>query len=196
MMKLIYKSVDEFLEDFLKQNYKAVVMSGLPGSGKSTVATKISNDGGYEYISSDEARVEVMKLTKGKYSKGASEYLSYREKVYEFIRDEGCKEIENGKKLVFDATYLNDERVKLLERLRDSGLKSGDLILVYVEGGDKEAIRKRILKKPGKNGDGRSWEEAWEVAYDWFVESLVKGLITKPIGDELGFKLVIVENQI
>jgi len=193
-MRNVYIGFDELLNDLIEVDYRAIVMCGLPGSGKSYLGEKLQDEYGWKYLSSDQSRVEILKLTVGKFAK-SSEYVNYKSKVYEYMRKVGGESLKNGRKVVFDATHLNEQREILLDYLMEEiGLKEEEVLIVYVDAGDKENVRKRFEVKEGKNADGRSWVERWETAYDFFLDGIESGEITIPKDLEKGAQVVWVQN--
>lgn len=193
-MKQSYADFESLLQDFSERVYKAVVLVGLPGSGKSTLAEKLASKFEMAHLSSDKARVEILKINRAKFSRGAKEYLAYKDKVYEFIRKWGSELLESGKRVIFDATHINEQRAILLQHLQNKGWR--EVVVIYVDGGDKDKVRERIKRKSGKNEDGRTWEEAWETAYNYFADQIERGIIKIPSGEENGYKVVMVRNYL
>jgi predicted kinase len=102
--------------------------------------------------------------------------------------------VKQGRKVVLDATHLNEQRKIVLDIFRKEGLWNNELMLIYVDGGKKERIKRRLARKEGKNADGRSWVEAWETAYDYFTERIKAGKIRVPRIEEEGYPVVWVKN--
>lgn len=191
-----FESLDQVISELKKRSYRAIVLCGLPGSGKSSLGLRLTKEDGYEYLSSDLARTEILKFNKAKFSSGEKEYLGYKGTVYEYLRKKGGELLGEGKNVIFDATHLNEQRAILLDFLKGIGVKSDELLIIWVDGGEKENVRKRFFKKEGVNGDGRSWEEAWMVAYDFFVKEIKEGKVTIPRGEEYGYQVVTVRNYV
>lgn len=194
MQRKIYSNFVSLLAEVDFSSLRFVLLCGLPGSGKSRVSELLRDQWGYRYLSSDLARVAVLCLNPGKFA-DTSQYLAYKETVYQYLRDESKRIIEAGKKVVMDATHLNEQRIYNLEWCRDLGLTKEEVLVVYVDGGPKEEIRKRFKNMKGKNADGRTWEEAWETAYDYFTSQIKSGSVTIPENKERGYQVIWVINR-
>lgn len=194
MQQKIYLDYLHFLAEFDFRKNRVVILSGLPGSGKSTLGEILRDDMGYEYLSSDVARVKIMKLPKGKYAT-TSQYEQYQAMLYQYMRERAVRLIKEGGRVVLDATHLNVQRAVLLEYFRQEGIERELVRLIYVDGGRKEEIRKRFVNRKGKNKDGRGWVEAWETAYDYFVGKIESGEVKLPQNIEKGYPVVWVKNH-
>jgi len=135
-----------------------------------------------------------LRLTPGKFA-DTSQYLAYKETVYQYLRDESKRIIESGKKVVMDATHLNEQRTINLDWCHNLGLTKEEVLVVYVDGGSKESVRQRFKNKKGKNADGRTWEEAWETTYDYFTSQIKSGSVTIPENKERGYRVIWVINR-
>lgn len=103
-----------------------VLMAGIPGSGKTTLAKKLFGERDL-YISRDEIRFNIIT------NKDA--YFSKEDVVFnEFVRqiNEGLKD-ENIRYVIADATHLNyGSRAKLLNRIENKNLYEIYLIFMNV----------------------------------------------------------------
>lgn len=194
MQRKIYSSFVSLLAEVDFSKLRVVVLCGLPGSGKSSLGELLRDEWRYQYLSSDLARVAVLRLTKGKFA-DTSQYLANKAAVYQYLRDKSKSFLEAGKKIVLDATHLNEERANNLDWIRNLGVVRGEVLVVYVEGGDKELIRQRFIQRKGKNADGRTWEEAWETAYDYFISQIKHRSVTIPENEERGYRVIWVLNR-
>lgn len=172
---------------------RAVVLSGLPGSGKSTFAAILQDLYDYEYVSTDVARAELLRLTRGKYA-STSEYKRLKSQVYDYVRELAGMALARGKRVVIDGTHLNEQLPMTLDYLRTRQVTPKEVVVVYVTAGGKERVRQRFVAKPGRNGDGRTWVEAWETAYDFFAQQLKMGEVVIPENKVLECPVVWVKN--
>ena len=172
---------------------KVVLLSGLPGCGKSTLAEILQKQYGYKYVSTDIARTDLLKLTKGKYAT-TEQYLALKEKVYEHVRILAKNFLQQKDMVVIDATHLNEQLNLTLEFLKRQSCKTDEVLVVYVDGGEKDKVKARFIQRPGKNKDGRSWVEAWETTYDFFVNQIKEGKVKVPENKMLGYEVVWVKN--
>jgi len=139
-----------------------IVVYGLPGSGKSYFAKKLSEQLQADYVNSDVLRHEQKAL--GKYS--AEDKLQ----IYELMADQMTKAIECQKDIVLDATFyqahIRDKFIKLATELKSK--------VCFIEIWAKdEIIRKRLSKK-------REFSEA-----DYSVHRIVKERFEPYSGDQL-----------
>ena len=86
-----------------------IMMIGLPGSGKSTVAKELAEIGNAKIFSSDEYRAKLL---------GDENDQSNNELVFNTLYNDLCYEINNGNNVIFDATNISlKSRHKALDRL-------------------------------------------------------------------------------
>ncbi len=91
---------------------KAIVMTGLSGSGKSFVAKLISENFNYEWIRSDVIRKNIMGVSpeveaKAEFGKGIyTKEVTFL--VYNLMMILGRECIKKGKGVVLDATFIED----------------------------------------------------------------------------------------
>lgn len=194
MQRVIYSNFLTLMSETDFRTVRLVILCGLPGSGKSSLGEILRDQLGYKYLSSDVARVEILRLTKGKFA-GTPEYLANKARVYEYLRERAGRELESRGKVVLDATHLNEQRGDNLEWCRQRGLSGEEVLVVYVDGGGKELVRRRFWGKPGMNADGRTWEEAWETAYDYFASQIGAGSVRVPENEEKGYPVIWVLNR-
>jgi predicted kinase len=131
-----------------------VIVFGLPGSGKSCLATNLAEMIKADYINSDQVRRTM--FTVRTYS--AREKLSVYNKMLVQMRNA----VQQHKNLVLDATfYTNDIRKKFL----DAAEGIDDIIFVEVRA-EESLIRER-LKRPRKDSEAdfgvyRKIKKQWE----------------------------------
>ncbi|GEM_PF-6223644 len=189
-----FADADGFVRSVVEREIAVVILCGYPGSGKSRIARSLA-ERGFVRMSSDAARTGKLGLGKAKFAPSKDDYERYKRTVYGYIRREGIKNIAEGRRVVFDATHLNSEREKLIEALNTAGIDMHKVWIAWVDGGTRASIASRMERKKGKDRDGRSWKEAWEVAYDYFVTQVEKGATTIPKGIEKGCKVLWVKNH-
>lgn len=81
--------------------FQLVVMCGLPGSGKSTFAEKLSSAEGHTILSSDQLREEMFGDVNNQNNNG---------KVFEELHRRARELLEAGEKVIIDATNTNRKR--------------------------------------------------------------------------------------
>ena len=136
---------------------KVVVLSGLTGSGKSTVAKELQKKADFVVISSDEIRKQLAGMDI--YDKDLSDYKKgiYSEemtqKVYGEIVNRAYELVREGKNVVLDATFIKKwQRGKVFERFKRLGIKP---LVVYLDVDESTALehfRKREKEKSVSDG--------------------------------------------
>ncbi len=136
------------------------ITSGLTGTGKTTVANKISVDYNARKISTDEVRKEMRGIDKYEthhepYNTGMYSPEKMRE-TYEHVIKKGKKYLSKNRNVVLDATFKSKDLRKKARRIAEEET-SNFLILntVLPEEIVKNYLKKRVEKK--SISDGR-WE--------------------------------------
>ena len=110
-----------------------IMVCGLPGTGKTTLAKAVAERIGAVHISSDTVRMKMLK--ERTYSE------EEKERVYDFMLEEAEKELRKGKKVVLDATFY---RKKLREKARETA-GSGFFIVECVT--HENLLKERIFSR-------------------------------------------------
>ena len=117
-----------------------VMMVGLPGSGKSYHARKISEETGAILFSSDNIRDELY---------GSEKHQGHNKEVFAELHRRLTKSIRDGKSVIYDATNLTPSaRKQTLERMKRAGCEA---VCVFVDTPAEECIarnKKRSRKVP------------------------------------------------
>lgn len=107
--------VKEYLE-LANQNAAAlgapalVMVGGLPGTGKSTLAREIAAEFGCRVLSTDRVRRHILGPSRLPAEYDQSRYeLSARREIYEVLFQQAAKELSNGLSLVLDGTFNRRE---------------------------------------------------------------------------------------
>ena len=136
---------------------KVVVLSGLTGSGKTTVAKELQRRVGFVVISSDEIRKQLAGMDV--YDKDLSDYKQgiYSEemtrKVYSEIINRAYDLAREGKNVVLDATFIKKwQRDKVFERFKRLGIKPLVVFLDVDESTALEHFREREKEKSVSDG--------------------------------------------
>jgi predicted kinase len=117
-----------------------VVVTGLPGSGKSFFASRLATAIHAEYISSDRLRKKM--IERRTYS------TEEKELVYAEMLKQVRKAVKQNKSLVLDATfYKTQTRNKFTEEIKDAGT------IVIVEIIADEALIKERMKTPREDSE-------------------------------------------
>ena len=121
-------------------NKKFIMMIGLPGSGKSTIARGLAEENDVVYLSSDDIRKELS---------GNEENQNINTEVFETMRKRTLQALNDGKHVVYDATNINSKKRKgLLTQLP----KKVEKIAYYIATSYKNTLeqnskRERIVPK-------------------------------------------------
>lgn len=137
-----------------------MLLCGLPGSGKSTVARELAPRIGGEWISSDRLRHELG--LRGDYSDAAIE------RVYREMTERALRCCEAGKAAVLDASFgSRRQRDRVLRAAERVGARAAVILLIADEAISLERVRRR-----------REFSEAREAAFRLLRERF------EPIGGE------------
>ena len=134
-----------------------VIVFGLPGSGKSYFASKLSTLINAEYIKSDQVRKHMLDKKTYSLNEKLSVYLEMLLQMKGFLKQK--------RNLVLDATfYKNDIRKKFMD---EAGLHGGISFIEVIA--DESIIRER-LKTPRLDSDAdfevyKLIKEQWEPLY-------------------------------
>ena len=87
-----------------------IMLVGLPGSGKSTYAEKLSQSG-YKTFSSDELRIELL---------GDVNDVSNNRLIFDTLHKRLTESLKEGNNSIFDATNMSSKgRTRFLESIKD-----------------------------------------------------------------------------
>ena len=112
-----------------------IIVFGLPGSGKSYFASRLSQLMSAHYINSDRVRKKLFK--KSVYSK------EEKESIYNHMLEATKEFVKNGKHVVLDATFHKSEtREPFIESMKGKG----GIQFIEVEA-NENIIRERLKKK-------------------------------------------------
>ncbi|WP_159476569.1 ATP-binding protein [Dyadobacter sp. 3J3] len=112
-----------------------IIVSGLPGSGKSYFASRFAKQLGATYLSSDQLRLDKNAL--GKYS------LKDKLSIYLAMSDQTAKAVNKGRHVVVDATFYHHTMRDLFMELANMHQTPLYVILVVA---DTYLIRERLSK--------------------------------------------------
>ncbi|MEO6285360.1 MAG: ATP-binding protein [Dyadobacter sp.] len=112
-----------------------VIVSGLPGSGKSFFASRLAAVTNALYFNSDKIRAE--RDAKGKYS------FKDRLSIYLYIADQTGKAVDKGQHVVVDATFYHHAMRDLFIEL--AAMHQTPIFMILVEA-DEALIRERLSK--------------------------------------------------
>lgn len=96
------------------EGQKYIVLSGLPGAGKSTVCSEFNNIGNYTVICPDDIRLKYARKEFGEdiYESEVEDLMKYDKQVWMDVKFKVLKALKNGENIIFDSTALNPKRRK------------------------------------------------------------------------------------
>lgn len=128
-----------------------VVVMGLSGSGKSFLASILHKEFGFEWIRSDQIRKELAGIDpnqKLKLPYGEGIYSEeWTKKVYEKMVERAKELIQKGKRVVLDATFLEEGQRKLVRDQFPSAL------FLLAQAQEEEIIRRLKTRKDISDAD-------------------------------------------
>jgi len=157
---------------------RGVVLCGLPGCGKSTIADLLEAAYGFEVLSTDKVRTKD--LFKGQHHRLASEHMRVmlsRYAVYAKLSVMVNKALNDNKKVVVDGTHLDDKRFSILGGML-SKISSEKMAMVVVR------TPEWIIKKRFLNVDKEKYDAWWGV-YKYWVDYVKRGKAMFPTKKEL-----------
>ena len=133
------------LEDLYKRlsDDAIIIMCGLPATGKSTVAKELANKRGYELISSDMLRINLLKGEDIFDNKIASD-MNKRLMVYEAMFKKAYEYARSGKGVILDATFITQS---LREKAASIAYSLKRTFVIIETVCDKEVALSRIRKR-------------------------------------------------
>lgn len=138
-----------------------VLLGGLSGTGKSTLARELGRLTGLPIISSDRVRTELFKVP-GKSRRTSYEEGIYspqnRDTTYERIALEAERLLAINKGAILDATFQNERHRERMIRL--AAEHQVPVVVIWCHSAE-EVIRRRLVERARQ---GRDWSDAdWEI---------------------------------
>lgn len=170
---------------------QAILMCGLPGSGKSTIAKHLSRSLSAQLLSSDTIRERVFKSLRYD-SLGDLAVLKLRPKYHTVLIEEASEHLLRGKRVVVDASNMDEQRVKLIKEF--GKVIDKKLIAVVVVKTPKEIISQRMKKIKGMANDREDFYTAWRRVYGYYEKHLTDKSYFWPTNQE-GVKILEIINN-
>ena len=131
-----------------------VITCGLPATGKSTVARALSEQAGFEVISSDLVRKELAGIAPTEHRlegfRGGIYAADFTARTYSALLDRARPLLLAGRSVVLDASFMRREHRRPAARLaRETGAQFACLEFDLPD----EVIRKRLVDRMRKGGD-------------------------------------------
>jgi aminoglycoside phosphotransferase family enzyme/predicted kinase len=145
-----------------------VIVGGLPGTGKSTLASELARRAGLEVVSSDRVRKELAGKALDEDASadfGEGIYTAkWNDRTYTACLKRAREMVFEGKRVLVDASFREDERRRRFLEAAD-GLGVRSLFLECTAG--PETARRRLAARDGHGSDAdwsiyRRAAEAWE----------------------------------
>ena len=127
-----------------------VIMVGVSGSGKSTIAEHLSAYGQFIWLRSDVERKRLAGLLPDQASDGSIYSPEYNHKTYQKLYSLAKENLLNGFGVVVDATFLRrDHRLSFVDMARQLDIP---YYIVYVYA-DESMYESRILQRQSREGE-------------------------------------------
>lgn len=178
------KVINDFLfpEDALPKYL--VVMSGLPATGKSTVAGVLSKGLKAKHISTDKIRADL--YPSEKYDRETKYSDHAKKKVYTLLYENAEGALDKGESVVMDGTFLRNTRDGLLDLANNH---NAQLVFVKTTCPEVEISRRMVNRKTHSD----YFSEAYENVYEQ-----MKTKLSSPDGRHLDIEddPIVVNNEI
>jgi aminoglycoside phosphotransferase family enzyme/predicted kinase len=157
-----------------------VLIGGLPGTGKSTVALALARQAGFEVIRSDAVRKELAGVEPGRSAAGDWESGIYSRQWTDRTYEECLRRAEaallDGKRVIIDASFASDSH---RTRFIDAGRALAVPVVWLVCLATSDRIRERLAQRHGDVSDAdfavyerarQSWEPPGRVSREVLTE--------------------------
>jgi predicted kinase len=154
-----------------------LLVGGLPGTGKSSLARWLADHAGFQVIRSDVVRKEHAQLSTTDLNPASARARLYSPEMTEQTYAECLRRAEElvfeGKRVIVDATFREEARRRqFLDAARQCGVPSGMLLCQA----DPGVVRERLVQRKGDASDAdwsvyealtATWEDPGERTRPW-----------------------------
>lgn len=162
-----------------------IVICGLPGTGKSTLAKAIAERISAIHLSSDSIRMKMLKeRTYSEKEKG---------KVYDEMFKEAEKGLASGKAVILDATFYKKE---LIEKAKEIASGAGSSFFVVECITNERVIKERIFNRKKEKSESEADFEVYKKVKEQFEKIEEKHIevdTSLPIEKQLRIALSYIE---
>ena len=139
-----------------------VLIGGLPGTGKSTLARGLAKDGNFEIIRSDAVRKELAGVPET--HKAAGYYTSeWTERTYSECLGRAVDRLRDGGRVIVDASFSEEgHRATFIESAQRLGVPA----MFIICRADPDLVRERLYNRRGDVSDA-DWAVYEEMADRW-----------------------------
>ncbi len=164
-------------QDIKKFEYlRAVILCGLPGSGKSTIAQLLDTCYGFERFSTDQVRTqELFKGQEHRVGRAHERVMAARFLVYEELARRLVRVLVTGKRVVVDGTNMDEKRLIILGGIL-AQVPVEQVAMVVLK--PPEWIMRRRFLEQGESREAKNW---WGV-YKYWRRYVKEGKATFPTG--------------
>lgn len=130
-----------------------LIFFGNIGTGKSTIARKVAEKLGFEFINFDNVMWEAVKKDK-MYSENDEFLLTMREiqSVYDYMHEKAKELIKQGKGVVLESMYFKKQRDEASQIAKDLGINYKLIEILCHESEIKKRVEKRKQEYPQTAG--------------------------------------------
>ncbi len=140
-----------------------ILMSGLPGTGKSTIAEKVAGSAGFEIIQTDRVRKELQSGPDARLSTQDPYSEQAKQAIYDECLRRAREALFEGKRVILDATFHSSDRRRMFTQLaRQMGVR----VHLLICRADREVIRRRLAARTNSISDA-DWEVYLKLAEKW-----------------------------
>lgn len=113
-----------------------IIVTGLPGTGKTTFARALSDRVGGRHLNTDIIRDELG--MRGQYDEKS------KQKVYRKMEERTAEALEKGEQVIVDGTFY---RKKLRKPYQELGAKAGAQVFWFVIEAPEETVKERVSQR-------------------------------------------------